>query len=59
MSQQLRLFEITSERWVAEWWKRVDPDRRQEVVRILAEMARESLGSQEIPERQGDRHASR
>ncbi len=59
MTQQLRLLELATDRWIAELWKTVDPDRRQEVVTILAEMAVETLGAQEVPERRGDRHASR
>ena len=59
MSHQLRLFEPATNKWIADLWKRVDPDRRQEVVTILAAMAGEMLGTQEAAERKGDRHASR
>lgn len=59
MSQQLRLFETATDRWITELWKKVDPDRRQEVVAILAGMAGEILGTQEVPESKDSRHASR
>ena len=59
MTQQLRLLELATDRWIAELWKTVDPDRRREVVRILAEMAGESLSAEEVSERKGEHHASR
>ncbi len=59
MSQQLRLFETGTDRWITELWKKVDPDRRQEVVAILAEMAGGMLGTQETPGRKGEHDASR
>ena len=59
MSQQLRLFETATNRWIAELWKKVAPDRRQEIIAILAEMAKEILGTQTVPECKDNRHASR
>lgn len=45
MGEQQRLFERLPVSWVERLWTRIDPDRRREVVSLLAEMAwRSSIG---------------
>ena len=43
MSKQMRLFEEPLPGWVVRLWERVDRDRRQEVVTILAEMGSKAV----------------
>ena len=42
---QLDLFSPDQRRWVEALWRRCGPEKRQEVVALLAEMARKTLGS--------------
>lgn len=43
MSEQFRLFGPQEATWTASLWERIDPETRNEVLSILAEMARGSL----------------
>ena len=43
MEEQLPLFESATRRWVERLWERAGPERRDEVVSVLAEMARTTL----------------
>jgi len=47
MSKQLSLFDPRIQPWVQRLWKRIDPERRRQVLVILAGMARSSLSAQE------------
>ncbi len=43
MSEQFRLFGPHEATWRASLWRRIDPETRNKVLAILAEMARGSL----------------
>lgn len=43
MSKQFRLFGPQEATWTASLWERIDPETRNEVLSILAEMARDAL----------------
>jgi hypothetical protein len=43
MSQQRSLFEIGTAPWVVQLWDTIDPEKRREILAILAEMARDNL----------------
>ena len=58
MSEQFRLFGPQEATWTTSLWQRIDPDTRNEVLSILAEMARNSLhfgGKQTSKERRDER----
>ncbi len=42
-SEQLLLFEDPPSAWVKRIWRTIDAPRRQEIVRILAKMGKDSL----------------
>ncbi len=43
MSEQLFLFEPPQRRWITRLWQRLGPQKRQQTLALLAEMARGSL----------------
>jgi hypothetical protein len=43
MSEQLQLFKPERPVWIDRVWQRIDPERRQELVAILAQMATDAL----------------
>lgn len=43
MSKQLSLFDPRVPPWVARLWDRIDPEKRRQILMILAAMARSSL----------------
>jgi hypothetical protein len=43
MSEQLQLFPPERPVWINRLWQRIDPNRRQAIVAILAQMARDAL----------------
>jgi hypothetical protein len=58
MSQQLSLFETGTSPWVVRLWETIDPEKRQEVLAILAEMARDDLVALSSLRREGQNHES-
>jgi len=58
MSQQRSLFEVGTAPWVVRLWDTIDPDRRQEVLAVLAEMARDGLVALAQVSREGQKHES-
>jgi len=58
MSQQLSLFETGIAPWVVRLWETIDPAKRQEVLAILAEMARDDLVALSSLRREGQNHES-
>ncbi len=58
MSQQRSLFETGSAPWVVRLWERIDGARRQEVLAVLAEMARDSLLVLTQETKEGKKHDS-
>jgi hypothetical protein len=58
MSQQLSLFETGTSPWVVRLWETIDPEKRQEVLAILAEMARDDLVALSSLKREGQNHES-
>ena len=58
MSQQLSLFETGTAPWVVRLWDTIDPEKRQEVLAILAEMARDDLVALSTLSREGQNHES-
>jgi len=46
---QLDLFSLDQRRWVEALWRQCGPEKRKEVIALLAEMARRTLGAN--PER--------
>ncbi len=58
MSQQRSLFETGTAPWVVRLWGTIDPGKRQEVLAILAEMARDSLLALAKGSREGKKHES-
>jgi len=51
MSKQLSLFEEALAGWISRLWTTVDPDKRREVVTILAEMGRKAVVAKGLPGR--------
>jgi hypothetical protein len=49
MSKQLLLFDPRVPPWVRRLWDRIDPEKRRQVLIILASMARASLAAQHAP----------
>lgn len=45
MNKQLLLFDARIPAWVRELWNRIDAQKRQEILTILANMARASLAA--------------
>ena len=43
MSRQLPLFDRSIPPWVRRLWDRIDPEKRRQILVILADMARSSL----------------
>lgn len=43
VSQQRSLFEVGTAPWVVRLWEAIVPEKRQEVLALLAEMARDAL----------------
>ena len=58
MSQQRSLFELSTAPWVVRLWESVDPERRREVLALLAEMARDALVAPRPIGREGEKHES-
>ena len=58
MSQQRSLFETGTAPWVVRLWDTIDPEKRQEVLAILAEMARDDLVALSALRREGKNHES-
>ena len=58
MSQQLSLFETGTAPWVVRLWDTIDPEKRQEILAILAEMARDDLVALSALRREGKNHES-
>jgi TorA maturation chaperone TorD len=58
MSQQQSLFETGTAPWVVRLWDAIDPEKRQEVLAILAEMARDGLVALAPGSREGKNHES-
>jgi hypothetical protein len=56
MSQQRSLFETGTAPWVVRLWDTMDPEKRQEVLAILAEMARDDLVALGRISREGKSH---
>ena len=59
MSKQLLLFDPQLQGWIHRIWLRIDPERRRQILSILAEMARASLTAQPARRRQEETDASR
>jgi hypothetical protein len=45
MSEQLRMFEPELPSWVEGVWCKIDPDKRRELIAILAEMGKSVLSA--------------
>jgi len=58
MSQQRSLFETGTAPWVLRLWDTIDPEKRQEVLAILAEMARDDLVALSPLSREDKNHES-
>jgi hypothetical protein len=58
MSQQWSLFETGTAPWVVQLWNTIDPEKRQEVLAIVAEMARDNLVAPSQGSREGKKHES-
>jgi TorA maturation chaperone TorD len=58
MSQQRSLFETETAPWVVRLWDTIDPEKRREVLAILAEMARDDLVAVCSPGKEGRNHES-
>ena len=58
MSQQRSWVETGSALWVVRLWERIDPAKRQEVLAVLAEMARDSLFVLAQGNKEGKNHES-
>jgi TorA maturation chaperone TorD len=58
MSQQRSLFETGTAPWVVRLWSTIDEERRQEVLAVLAEMARDSLLALQQDSRRDKHHES-
>ena len=58
MSQQRSLFETATAPWVVRLWDTIDPEKRQEVLAIAAEMARGNLVAPGQISREGKNHES-
>jgi len=58
MSQQRSLFETGTAPWVVRLWDTIDPDKRQEVLAVLAEMARDDLVAAAQGSREEKKHES-
>lgn len=60
MSKPLLLFDPQLQAWIHRIWLRIDPERRRQILSILAEMARASLTAQPpARQRQEKTNASR
>jgi hypothetical protein len=49
MSKQLPLFDPRIPPWLRRLWDRIDPEKRRQILMILAGMARSSLATKESP----------
>ena len=58
MSQERSLFETGAAPWVVRLWDAIDPEKRQEVLAIAAEMARGNLVAPGQISREGKNHES-
>ncbi len=58
MSQQRSLFETGTAPWVVRLWGTIDPGKRQQVLAVLAEMARDSLLVLTQETKEGKKHDS-
>ena len=58
MTQQRSLFETGTPPWVVRLWSTIDAEKRQEVLTVLAEMARDVLVAQSQARREGKKHES-
>ena len=58
MSQQRSLFETGTALWIVRLWDTIDPEKRQEVLAILAEMARDDLVALSPLSKEGKNHES-
>jgi hypothetical protein len=58
MSQQRSLFETGTAPWIVRLWDTIDPDKRQEILAVLAEMARDNLVVLAQGSREGQKHES-
>lgn len=58
MSQQRSLFETGTAPWVVRLWDTIDPEKRQAVLAILAEMARDNLVALAQARREEKKHES-
>jgi hypothetical protein len=45
MSEQIRMFEPELPNWVEKVWCKIDPDKRRELIAILAEMGKSVLSA--------------
>ena len=54
MSTQQSLFEEPPPGWVGRLWGKIDPERRDEVLTILAEMGRSAVEAQRSSSMEGD-----
>jgi len=59
MSKQLLLFDPQLQAWIHRIWLWIDPERRRQLLSILAEMARASLTAQLARRGQEKTNASR
>ena len=58
MRQQRSLFETGTAPWVVRLWETIDPEKRQEVLAIVAEMGRDNLVAPAQGSREGKNHES-
>ena len=58
MSQQRSLFETGTAPWVVRLWSTIDAEKRQEVLTVLAEMARDAVAASRPISREGEHHES-
>ena len=58
MSQQRSLFDTGTAPWVVRLWDTIGPEKRQEVLAIVAEMARDDLVALGQRSREGKNHES-
>ena len=49
MSKQMSLFEEPLPSWISRLWAAVDCDKRQEILRILAEMGSKAVAARRAP----------